>query len=182
MPGPSSSTSPAWDPSSRTPQISYKNAFSIPGKYSDHSKVQPSNASIDVPVDWALASELHEKSFLVRIQGTKGNGGWEGGEYENDIAAYKGPGVKVGDVKVQIQGRLPKKMDIPARFITPISPYKQKVGEIAIVVIGDDVGEEVKVKNVDDDDSWEVRIVRTRTRVRYPPLNLAALPLIRDRK
>jgi hypothetical protein len=176
MPGPSSATSPAWDPSSRTP-LPHGTAFDIPGKYFDHSTVEVSDASVVVPVDWVLAPQLQKKTFLVRIQGTLYER-WEKGKYENDMAAFLGPGITESSVTVKLQASFPKKMDVPARFLYPITPYKKRVGETAIVVLGDDVGAEVEVKNVEGD-SWVVLNLATNALSQYPPLSLAALPIIR---
>jgi hypothetical protein len=180
MPSHSSATSPAWDPSSRTP-LFYSSC--IPCKYLVYSTVLLSDLSIVLakpsgPVEWILAPELYTTSFLVRIQGTKGDGGWERGRYENDMAAFQGLSNIEGSVKVQLQARVPKKIDIPACFLAPVAPFKKVVGAKAIVIFGDAIGSEVEVKSVDGD-YWTVLDPASDTESVYPRRYLAALPIIR---
>jgi hypothetical protein len=94
------------------------------------------------------------------------------------MAAFQGPSDTQGNVKVQLQARLPRKMTIPARFLIPISPFKKLVGEKAVVVFGDEVGSEVEVKEADGDD-WAVLLLASTTHTFYPRRYLAALPIIR---
>lgn len=125
-----------------------------------------------------MAPQLSTKLFLVRIQDTKGDGGWERGLYENDLAAFQGPSDTEGNVRVQLQARVPKMVDIPARFLAPVTPFKKVVGGKAIVIFGEDVGSEVEVMRVDNDD-WMVLNTTSATYSLCPHRYLAALPFIR---
>lgn len=114
---------------------------------------------------------------MVRIKGTKGIGGWERGKLEGDLAAFRGPSETEGTVKVKLQARLPKIMDIPAHLLIPVKPFKKIVGGNAIVIFGELIGSEVEVTRAGDDD-WMILDTTSGTRLLYPSCYLAAPPII----
>jgi hypothetical protein len=176
MPGPSSSNTPAWDPSSQTP-LSHGAPPDISGMYSFHTQWYCILTSLQViPADWILAPELQYKSFAVVIKNSTGLGGFEWGVHEGVRAAFRGPG-EPGMARIHLQLRLPRTIEIPTKFVVPIKPFKKVVGGKAIVIFGENIGSEVVVKSMEGSD-WTVWDPLTSSLSICSSDHLAALPLI----
>jgi hypothetical protein len=136
------------------------------------------NLSLDLPEEWALAPQLSEKKFLASIQGTKGVGGWEGGRQEGMMVAFDGPGDAPGTVKVLTQSRNPKHIEIPARFLMPVKPYRNVIGSKAFIIFGEEVGAEVEVRSTEGDE-WFVSVSSGARFLFCRPTYIAGEPIFR---
>jgi hypothetical protein len=124
--------------------------------------------------NWILAPELRTKSFGIRIKGTECDGGWRYTEHEGRTAAFRGPADTEGNVKVHLQLRVARTIEIPARFLVPIKPVKEVDVKKAVLIFGEDVGSEVEVTNTEDDD-WTVWNLSTSSFIVCSSNHLAAL-------
>jgi hypothetical protein len=134
------SSTPAWDPSSRTPERQI---------FAERSKVYiflSDRAIIHCfpvpPQHWTQNPKLHGKSLRINI---------------SRMSVWPPDGIlwgpsrsgKDGEVRVMLTGRNARLQDIQARLITPVRPA---LGENAAIIAGDETGAEVIVKTVDGED------------------------------
>jgi hypothetical protein len=77
-------------------------------------------------------------------------------------------------VKVHLQLRVARTIEIPARFLVLIKPVKEVDVKKAVLIFGEDVGSEVEVTNTEDDD-WTVWNLSTSSFIVCSSNHLAAL-------
>jgi hypothetical protein len=172
MPEASSSSTPAWDASSQTPIGQETQPFSLGAYISILPYSFALTTTTGLPENWAFAPELADKSFLCRITGTKVPGGWASGTREGDIVGFAGFADTADMVKVRMDLRHHRSVNIPARYLIPFARGLSK--DSHLIVYGPGIGTEVNVRSKDGDD-WLVSNDVLSTIFLCPSLYLATL-------
>jgi len=97
-------------------------------------------------------------------------------EYEGLSAAFRGPGDKGDNVKVQLQTHIPRTIEIPPQFLVPIKPIHEANVRKAIIIFGVNVGSEVELKDTELGGEWTVWNLETSSFSLVSSANLAAFP------